>query len=142
MLLDIVHHWFHEESGVLYFAAGSNQGVIRNSPLQCRATVLKLAHGVLFAGHLVRDETTQRILHRFYWPRVYKDVADFVRSCHECQKTASSKAPLILLPMNSHRHHWTPTKKSYRQETMPQDPFPMKSVDAEHVDEELLTLFL
>ena len=37
-------------------------------PKQCREAILKLAHEVPTAGHLGREKTTQRLLHRFYWP--------------------------------------------------------------------------
>ena len=71
-------------------------------PHTCRPTVLQLAHTIPLAGHLGRDKTTQRILHRFYWPTLFKDVADYVRSCPECQKAGSQRvrrAPLIPLPV-------------------------------------------
>ena len=44
-------------------------------PKQYRVNVLKLAHSIPLSGHLGIDKTTQRILRRFYWPTVFKDVA-------------------------------------------------------------------
>ena len=73
-------------------------------PLQCRKTVLKLAHEIPLAGHLGCDKTARRILQRFYWPTLYKDIADFCRTCSACQKTSRWKgghAPLIPLPIIS-----------------------------------------
>jgi len=40
-------------------------------PLQCRQTVLKLAHSIPLAGHMGRDKATQRVSQQFYWPTVY-----------------------------------------------------------------------
>ena len=71
-------------------------------PKQCRKTVLHLAHTIPLAGHMGRDKTTRRILQRFYWPTVYKDTADYCRSCAECQKSRDlrmRRAPLVPLPI-------------------------------------------
>ena len=158
---------FYEENGVLYRrwippGRDTEEMAIEQLvlPVQCRAAVLKLAHGVPFAGHLGRDKTAHRILHRFYWPTVYKDVADFVKTCAECQKTAPrccNKAPLIPLPIMEEPYKRiamdiigplprSRTGKKYvlvvcDYATRFPEAIPMKSVDAEHVAEELLTLF-
>lgn len=71
-------------------------------PTQCRQTVLRLAHNIPMAGHLGRKKTTDRILQRFYWPGLFRDVKNYCRTCAECQKTAPkgvSKAPMIPLPI-------------------------------------------
>ena len=71
-------------------------------PKQCRKTVLHLAHTIPLAGHIGRDKTTRRIPQRFYWPTVYKDTADYCRSCAECQKSRNlrmQRAPLVPLPI-------------------------------------------
>ncbi|KAL5517748.1 hypothetical protein EMCRGX_G003357 [Ephydatia muelleri] len=62
--------------------------------------VPQLAHEV--ARHLGKHKTAKRILHRFYWPTLYRDVEDFCRSCQVCQKSSKQKvvkAPLIPLPV-------------------------------------------
>ena len=71
-------------------------------PTQCRPAVLRLAHDIPMAGHLGRKKTADRILRRFYWPGVFRDVEDHCRACEQCQKTATrgvGKAPLIPLPI-------------------------------------------
>ena len=71
-------------------------------PLQCRKTVLQLAHEVPFAGHLGREKTARRVLQRFYWQTLCRDVGEFCKSCGTCQKTSKYKgkrAPLIPLPI-------------------------------------------
>ena len=71
-------------------------------PQQCRKTVLHLAHTIPLAGHMGRDKTTRRILQRFYWPTVYKNTADYCRSCAECQKSRDQRmrrVPLVPLPI-------------------------------------------
>ena len=43
-------------------------------PTQCRQTVLELTHDVSIAGHLGKEKTRQRVLHRFYLPTVFRDI--------------------------------------------------------------------
>jgi len=50
-------------------------------PKPCRQTVLKLGHSIPLGGHLGKNKTHPHncILQRFYWPTVYKDVAQYLR---------------------------------------------------------------
>ena len=48
-------------------------------PQECRSTVLAMAHEIPLAGHLGKAKRRQRILRRFYWPTLYKDVP---KLCH------------------------------------------------------------
>ena len=70
-------------------------------PKICRRSILRIAHTLPTAGHLGQKKTAERILKRFYWPTLYKDVADFCRSCDKCQKSTHRKvpkAPMIPVP--------------------------------------------
>ena len=60
-------------------------------PHAFRLQVLKIAHQVPIAGHMGRDRTAQRILRCFYWPSLFKDVAEYCRLCEACQKTAKGQ---------------------------------------------------
>ena len=93
----IYRHWIPPGRGTEDMAV--DQLVL---PQQCRSTVLDLAHRIPLAGHLGRDKTAQRIMQRFYWPTLYSDVAQLVRTCAVCQKTAPGgcvRAPLMPLPV-------------------------------------------
>ena len=72
-------------------------------PQKCRLEVLQLAHDAMLAGHLGVSKTKDRILSHFYWPGIFKQVADYCRSCPVCQfidKTKSPrKHPLCPLPV-------------------------------------------
>lgn len=71
-------------------------------PKSCRETVMRVAHCIPLAGHQGKDKTARRVLQRFYWPTIYRDVAKFCRSCGSCQKVAGKRtlqAPLIPLPI-------------------------------------------
>ena len=64
--------------------------------------MLQLAHSIPLAGHLGRKKTTDRIMQRFYWPGMFRDVEDHCRTCPACQKSSTrrpAKAPLLSLPI-------------------------------------------
>ena len=54
-------------------------------PKECQDVVLKLAHEVPMAWHLGVTKTKNRILERYCWPGVFKDVAHYCQSCELCQ---------------------------------------------------------
>ena len=71
-------------------------------PIQCRETVLELAHSIPLAGHLGKAKTTRRVTQRYYWPSLYADIARFCKACPNCQMTStkhSPRAPLVPLPI-------------------------------------------
>ena len=71
-------------------------------PKQCRRTVLQLAHSIPLGGHLGKKKTADRVLKRFYWPSLYRDVADFCRSCSACQKSGRRRVPASpMVPLQS-----------------------------------------
>jgi hypothetical protein len=129
-------------------------------PRSCRPMVLQLAHAIPLAGHLGKRKTTQRILRRFFWPGMYKDIADFCRSCEDCQKNTSSRGPKARLvpmpvvekpfqsiamdivgPLRRSRagHRYVLVICDYA--TRSPEAIALRSIDAEHIAEELLKLF-
>ncbi|KAL5479435.1 hypothetical protein EMCRGX_G022956 [Ephydatia muelleri] len=129
-------------------------------PTQCRKAVLQLAHEVPIAGHLGKHKTAKRILHRFYWPTLYRDVEDFCRGCQVCQKLSKQKvvkAPLILLPVvtepfrrvamdivgpmprTNSGNRYILVMSDYA--TRYPEAVPVKAIDAEHIAEELVRVF-
>jgi len=51
-----------------------------------RQGILELEHDTKVAGHMGQDKTIELICRNFWWPKMDKDIIDFVRSCPECQK--------------------------------------------------------
>ena len=49
------------------------------------AAVLCLAHDVPMAGHLGRERILARLHQRFWWLGIATDVAEYCRTCEECQ---------------------------------------------------------
>ena len=50
-----------------------------------RLTLMHDAHDAVAAGHLGIDKTYEHLRRRFAWPRMKKDVYEYVRSCNSCQ---------------------------------------------------------
>ena len=129
-------------------------------PKACRDQVFNIAHSIPLAGHLGRGKTAKRILQRFYWPTLFRDVAQYCRSCPECQKACSqgvSRVPMIPLPIvgvpfermamdivgplprSRAGHRYILVICDYA--TRYPDAIPLKSIDAEHIAEELVKVF-
>jgi hypothetical protein len=72
-------------------------------PKEFRGSVLKVAHDIPLAGHMGRKKTLNRIVQRFFWPGIRRDVIEYCRSCEACQKTSKYKtkfrAPMMSLPV-------------------------------------------
>ena len=49
------------------------------------ASVLKLLHNdVLAGGHVGTSALTEKVMNRFYWRNMHKDILDYVRACETC----------------------------------------------------------
>ena len=120
---------------------------------------MEIAHHIPLGGHLGTNKTTNRILQRFFWPKVHRDIAMFRRTCEICQKMsrgemrASLKCfPIISkpferivmdiigpLPKSSKGNRFVLVICDYA--TRYPEAVPMRNVDAASVAEELLKLF-
>ena len=128
-------------------------------PEACRESLLELAHSIPLAGHLGREKTVQRLLARFYWPTLYRDVAQFCKYCAACQKTGGRrvKAPLIPLPIMTVPFERIamdivgplPRSRSGKRyvlvicdyATRYPEAIPLRTIDAGHVAEALVEFF-
>ena len=71
-------------------------------PQPCRGVILYLGHDVPMAGHLGIQKTQSHIMHRYYWPGIFKDVAAYCRTCEVCQCTQTRRPPrvgMVLMPL-------------------------------------------
>ena len=69
-------------------------------PAPCRSVVLHLAHKVPMAGHLGVTKTKDRVIQRYYWLGIFKDVAQYCRTCEVCQRSTPQKPPRAeMVPM-------------------------------------------
>lgn len=63
-----------------------------------RQQLIREVHTEGLAAHLGRDKVFKQLQQRFYWPRMQKDVAQFIRHCSICQmcKNTSENAELYM----------------------------------------------
>ena len=66
------------------------------------------AHDTTTSGHLGTDKTFQRLSLLYYWPGMFKDVANYVRSCKTCQKMKVEQAgPVGLMGKRVIEQPWS-----------------------------------
>jgi hypothetical protein len=64
--------------------------------------ILHELHDAPASGHLGREKTFLQVSNVFWWPHLYKWVANYVRSCEQCQRikpAGKGRAPLHPLPI-------------------------------------------
>ncbi|KAE8975412.1 hypothetical protein PR002_g25609 [Phytophthora rubi] len=69
-----------------------------------RARLVHEYHDAPAGGHLGREKTFAALSRDFFWPRMYKWIRKWVRSCEICQRVkpaASKQAPLRPLPITT-----------------------------------------
>ena len=114
----------HVTNGVLYFFHQREgmrpvQSVL--VPDSLKKMIIEAAHNSWDSGHGGEDRTKARIFMRYYWPGVHNDVAQYVKSCLNCQQAKGKKplpCPLKSLPICEGRNErvhidlWGPAKSS------------------------------
>lgn len=72
-------------------------------PKHLRKEILYQYHDSPLAGHLGFDKTYEKIKLRYYWPKMYSQVKDWVATCEQCNKRkrnyAYKPAPLQPIPV-------------------------------------------
>ena len=91
---------FIEKNNVLYFKSPEGKLAIL-APREIRKDILQSAHNSLLGGHMGLFKTRARILERYYWPGMEKDLKEHIGSCLSCQtikpSNKSNRAPLVPL---------------------------------------------
>jgi len=60
-------------------------------PPKCRSTVLNICHDSPSAGHYGIKKTSSLIYRDFWWPSLYSDVKNYIRSCDTCSRSKDFK---------------------------------------------------
>ena len=74
-------------------------------PETFRPKILQRFHDSPYAGHLGTKKTIARIKRRYLWPKMTKEIKEYVRKCEICAKrkaVGSSRAPLKPMPPPDH----------------------------------------
>jgi len=58
-------------------------------PLKLR--LIQDFHETPAAGHPGRSKTLELLARQYYWPKMHKDVDQFLRNCHTCQRSRTGR---------------------------------------------------
>ena len=74
-----------------------------------RQRCLELTHDASWAGHFGRDKTNVLITALYWWPGIYKDVEQYIRTCPDCQrnKAKNIKPYGLMVPLQVPQRRWT-----------------------------------
>nr|CAD2200298.1 unnamed protein product [Meloidogyne enterolobii] len=91
-------------SGILYYKAHSQTPKIY-IPISLRALVFDSFHSSLLGGGHLSVRKTIRKCQKYYWPKLYSDIANWTRQCITCQlkhnPTPSYRAEMQIVPNNT-----------------------------------------
>jgi hypothetical protein len=76
--------------------------VIKENELE---SILHNLHGNILTGHFGIEATYNRARSRYYWPNLYKTIAEYIRSCDTCQRQGA--------PVPHEELHPIPVNKSF-----------------------------
>ena len=89
--------WFRNEALVI-----PNNKDLKNS-------ILYEFHDIPSAGHVGAEKTHHAVSRHFWWPRIRKEVKEYVQACEKCQrnKTVTQRAAGLLQPLEIPAQKWT-----------------------------------
>jgi hypothetical protein len=61
--------------------------------------ILYLMHNHPTGAHLGIDKTFEKIRDQYYWPQMFENIKDYIRSCDQCQKRGRYRTPGPLHPI-------------------------------------------
>ena len=73
-----------------------------------RDCIMRELHDAGYAGHLGIKKTTELVKRDFYWPTLEQDVAEYVRTCDDCQrnKPSNQRQQGLLQPLEVSTRRW------------------------------------
>lgn len=95
---------FSFADGLIYF----NRRVLVSASSTMKKLLLEEHHSTPLAGHPGHERTFRLLEAGFYWPKMCKEVRDFVESCVVCQSTKYStlKPTGLLQPLHVPSQVW------------------------------------
>ena len=71
-------------------------------PAKYRRAILSISHDAPLSSHVGVAKVQSSLLLRFYWPGLFRDALQYVRTCPECQQVGKrvkkAKAPMVVMP--------------------------------------------
>jgi transposase InsO family protein len=97
---------FELHDDLIYLRSGKRLAIPNNKEL--RTLLLHECHDSIIVGHLGTEKTLELVQRNYFWPRMGKDIKNYVTSCDSCQRNkASNQAPAGLLqPLDIPERRW------------------------------------
>lgn len=131
------------------------------APENLKEQILQESHDSVLAGHFGFDRTYARLCESYWWPSMYNNIKDYVRSCEKCQKSRrvnkkprsplhqiGSSRPMEIVGMD-HLGPFQASEEGYNYVLVLSDYFsryvwciPTRSTAAEETAEEIVKLML
>ncbi|POM64278.1 Reverse transcriptase [Phytophthora palmivora] len=85
-------HCYKLADGLLHYRVdpGDPPRVVVPNDEDLKYDILLEAHDAPISGHLGREKTYQMVSQTFWWPRMYKWMAHYVKTCETCQRVRPS----------------------------------------------------
>ncbi len=79
-----------------------------------RRVIIQSCHNPVLIGHPGNAETYRRVSEQYYWPKMIQDVKRYIRNCHCCQRTKSSRKTYgELMPLPVPQERWQDITMDY-----------------------------
>src|SRR5215213_199202 len=92
-----IHEFTLKNDKLFWIKNDMEKRVIRRNELE---EVLFNLHGNQLSGHYNTEATFNRAKQNYYWPRMYREVENYVRSCDTCQRLGNKKKSNELHPIS------------------------------------------
>ena len=98
---NLAHGYFIEDGVLLRKCGPCGQGFIGDPvfqiviPSKFQEVILRIAH--YESGHMGVRRTYNRVLEKFFWPRVKRSVAEYIKNCPTCQR-AGKQSQSVKVP--------------------------------------------
>jgi hypothetical protein len=89
----------YQKPTLYYLGTRTNQEPRQVIPRHRKNQLLKETHDHPLSGHQGQDNTYQRTSAVYYWPGMERDIKEYVRTCHTCQKRDRKRREAPLEPI-------------------------------------------
>ena len=115
---------FKYEHGVLTYHDPQGPRVYIPDDEEMRRILIAEFHDPVFAGHVGRDRTLERLSCRFYWPGMRHNVEEFVSTCEVCQrvKPSTQKPYGLSQPLGTPSGRWHEVTMNFIEALPPSGP--------------------
>ena len=94
--LAIVRHFVWEDDELQRKTGKRRVKVIQNFQV---IPLLQVLHDSLIAGHAGVNKMFQVVQQRYYWPQIFEDIRNYVKTCDDCQRREGLKKNNIIHPI-------------------------------------------